>query len=152
MSNVKPKKPAAAASKVHASNPYANALELDPALEKEILDQGLVPRWINKKKFEQDGFHKAGWRPYKRQKQAAPGSIEAVFGNGLDGYVIRKDSILAVLPEEQRQNLRAYIDDRTKRQEDPMKAAKERIRSSFQEAGMDSVEVTDKYESDDEED
>jgi hypothetical protein len=121
---------------------YANPLQLDPALIAELKEQGLTPKWLNAKKIREDGFHRTGFRPYKRK--SAGGVAEELFGKDPDGFVRRKDSILGVKETEKVQQYRQLVRQRTLHQEDPMKNAARQIRKQFSEAGLES-KVHDKY-------
>lgn len=77
---------------------------LSPEVQAELEEQGLVGRFINAKKFQQNyGYHKSGWRLYKRDmsKNKKQGSMDFVHGSDPEGYIRRADLILAVKSKEE---------------------------------------------------
>lgn len=85
-----------------------DALKLDPQLQQELDNQGLIGRYVNIKKMsENGGWHHAGWRLYKRQK---PSEFESLIGASSDGLVRRgADLALAVKTKEEVADQRQYL-------------------------------------------
>lgn len=91
-------------------------LSLDPVLKAELEKKELAYRWINAKTFQENyGFHRSGWKPYKREiTQEKKGSLDFERGSDPEGYVRMGDLVLAVKPEEQQVRHREKLEAKRK--------------------------------------
>lgn len=91
-----------------ATNFGGDALQLDAELQEELASRGLVGRYVNIKKMQENGgWHSSGWRLYKRQK---PSEFESLLGSSSDGLVRRgADLALAVKTKEEVADQREYL-------------------------------------------
>lgn len=114
MSNSKQKKKveSEALGSMNAFDYQFNTVSLPKDLQDEMRSKGLEWRFINFHHLKQNGYHKTFWQPYKPDKKP-----EFVFGGefGQDpnGYVIRKDLILAVKPAEEAKKMRNMLKNKT---------------------------------------
>jgi len=129
MSNTpkKPSKPTAKAGKAPVSekettssflsefegeSPLGDMLSIPAALKKEIEDQGLAYKFINYKIYKESGMHKRGWKPYPIQ--SAPSGVQKLFGSSPEGYLVRGDCILAVIPTTWKNKIKEQIAQKNK--------------------------------------
>lgn len=75
-----------------------DGFEVPVWIQNDIRAAGFNFKWINKKKYYADGFHKRGWEPYKLSKEALESRGKDSRLNGFDpeGYFVRNDNILAI--------------------------------------------------------
>lgn len=125
-----------------------NILTVDPALKRELEEQGLAYRFVNAKKLkESHGYHRRNWVPYRRQStKPADGPIDFAYGVDPAGYIIRGDLILAVKPVEFARRQREQIDKRTQALTRHNKASAQEIQERAREAGLRDVVIQDGYE------
>ena len=78
-----------------------DATALPAELAEEMDRKGLIPRWINAKKYETNyGHHKSGWKVYRRDMKKGD-KIDPASGVDPDGYVRMRQSILAYMTKEE---------------------------------------------------
>ena len=123
-------------------------LQLDPELKKELEEQGLVPRWMSVKLLEQNGgFHKRGWRPYKRiSKDNTP--FSELFGKNADGYVRRNDMILGVKTKEEVEAHKRYLaqeNDRV-RTDRLVKSSRNEMQDYLRATGQENMRTVESYD------
>ena len=121
------------ANLVNPGDLQINALMLDDELAQELRAKGLTWRFINRKKWDSDGFHKSYWVPYKRESTP---SSSSVFSAGADGYTRRGDMILAVKTEEAQAVHRARIRQKTSAQSNTTKIKTDEFRKMMSDAGI----------------
>lgn len=130
---------------------FGNVLALDPSLQAELDKKGLVPRWVNAKElYTNQGYHKRGWRPYKRDSGTLNAGMESFLGNDPEGIVRRGDSILAVKTKEEHARHKQVIESRAKRLKQAVSkqhaqqlrefAAESRVKTHIEEGYDDSGE------------
>lgn len=70
--------------------------DIDPELRRELESQNLYPRWISLQGLEQySGRNRAGWTPYRR-KTDTNNPHDILMGKNPNGYIMKKDLVLAV--------------------------------------------------------
>ena len=98
--------------KYNINDVFRDRFSLDDDLKKEIGSKGLEYRWINYKKYVENGnYHEWGWAVYKREKAADTASF--LLGNTPDGIIRRGDSVLAVRAKDICEKHRAHIRNKT---------------------------------------
>lgn len=123
---------------------YASALELDPALSKELDEQGLVGRWINSTEFQRSfGFHKSRWQPYKRKNKAV--GVTTTFAGDPEGHIRRGDLILAVKTKEEAKKQRLMLNHKADLYKGHAKTKADELRKAAREAGV-KTDVDESYE------
>lgn len=100
----------------------ANALDIPPGIQEELKSKNLEGRWINYKRYTDDGFfHKEGWIPYKPDKQDVSNGLH--YGNNVDGIIRRREMVLASRPSDVCESHREYLKEKTRRQNGRHKSA-----------------------------
>jgi hypothetical protein len=117
--------PTGAAPEAKRKNFFSqDILEIPPAIQAELDEQGLEGRWIDRMEFVGAGnFHKNYWTPYKRTAGASA-TMDLSYGNDPEGFIRRKSLVLAARPKELgddhrfslREKARRYHGDLRKRQ------------------------------------
>lgn len=131
-----------------ASNPrigsmpsfFRNKLDINPKLQKTLTEQGKEWRWINAKKFaENGGFHDNGWQPFKSQD---PDINEAfAFGIQTDGTMRRGDCLLAIRDKSMGEEHRAWLRERTDLQSGIQKTKTKELRDKAREGNLTVEEI-----------
>ena len=94
---------------------YTDFFAVDPKLRDELVSKGLEFKFIRSKKYLDDGgFHKQGYKPYKRDQSEKKDGNSFELGTDPEGYTRRGDLILAVKPKHLVEKDRAKIAARTK--------------------------------------
>jgi len=80
-----------------------SAFDVDPAIKKDLEAKGKTLRWINATEFTKSGgFNGKGWSPVRvadiESKVLAGSSMG--YGSTAEGFIIRKDMMLAQRPKE----------------------------------------------------
>lgn len=92
-------------------NFFRNKLALDPSLQESITKSGKEWRFINLKKFQENGnYHEWGWEIYRTTDTSTAQGF--MLGHNPDGIVRRGDAVLAVRPTEICEQHRAYLSDK----------------------------------------
>jgi hypothetical protein len=108
-----------------------NMLEIPADISNEIESKGLEARWINLKRFTEEGFHRRGWAPFKPEKVSEANGF--FFGNNPDGYIRRAELVLACRPKELGDSHRADL----RHKADRLKASVDvEYRRSMKESGF----------------
>lgn len=111
--------------------------DIPKAIKAELEAKGLVGRWINAKKYQDNyGFHKSGWKAHKTSPNARlAGSLD--FGDGIDaeGFIRRGDLVLATKSAEQQARHKATIDKKTAALSNFTKSAAEEVRKTLGDKG-----------------
>lgn len=108
-----------------------NMLEIPADLSKEMDGKGLEGRWINLKRFTEEGFHKRGWVPFKPEKVSETNGF--FYGNNPDGFIRRAELVLACRPKELGDQHRADL----KQKADRLKSSVDvEYRRSMKESGL----------------
>lgn len=132
-----------------------NLLAVDPELKAELDRKGLAYRFINAKQYQQNyGFHRTGWRVYKREATASSGSMDFSMGTDPEGYVRRGDLILAVKPKEMQEAHKQKIRAKTERYNNATKRNRENadvLRAMAKTGGLD-LTIEEGYGAEDSED
>lgn len=118
----------------------------------ELKSKGLAHRWIDVVELSKNhGSHKKGWAPYKFECKL-PGASNpfAVTAGQYEGYLVRRQLVLAVLPDAEAELLRARNKLRTKMQSDPVKMKRDEMRDYVKKSGLDSLVTGNEDMSDDE--
>jgi len=116
---------------------YSNPLKLPKDLEDELEKKGLVARFISAKElYKNQGYHKAGWIPYKKTCDTMKKS-ERDFHQGSDpeGIIRRGDCILAVKSKEEVQRHRAHLAAKADRYKDFNRKQADELRNIAREHG-----------------
>jgi hypothetical protein len=122
------------------TNDAGSLLRIDPAIVAEINKAGLAYRWISLKEFSQNGnFHKNDWMPYKSESLKKTAS-EFSWGSNPDGYLIRKEMVLAVKPKKLQEQHKARIKQRTLIQSQSSKQAAQELKKTLQGSGASVYE------------
>jgi hypothetical protein len=121
---------------------------------KELEDQDLAYKWLDIIDLNKSqGMHKRGWAPYKF-KTALPGSGNpfAVNSGQYDGYLVRKQLVLGVMPRQEANLLKARNQLRTKMQSDPVKLKRDELREMARQHGVNTkIESNEDMQDDDNE-
>jgi len=116
---------------------YSNPLKLPKELEDELDKKNLVPRFISAKElYKNQGYHKAGWRPYKRRYDTME-KPERDFHQGSDpeGIIRRGDCILAVKSKEEVQRHKRFLAVKAERYKDYNRQQADELRKIAKEHG-----------------
>ena len=101
-------KPVANTSQYPVIDPFGDRMRLDPALIKEITDQGLEYRFLDAKDLQESGgYHPRGWMAYTRK--GAPMATEFKVGTDPAGIIRRGTCVLGVRPVETGDRHRAEL-------------------------------------------
>lgn len=123
---------------------YESQLQVDPDVRKEIEDKGMVMRWINATELQKKhGFHRSGWKPYKREGKTTPDSI---FGGNPEGYICRGDLVLAVKPIEAQDRHRAILEYKANLYKSTNQEHAKKLRREAAQAGI-KMKIMEGYES-----
>jgi hypothetical protein len=96
---------------------FGNNQRIPEDVQADLDSQGLVGRWLNAKKlYDNQGYHKMGWVPYKR-KGPATGVSEFRTGSDPEGIVRRGDMILGVRTKAKNEEHKAYLKHKASVQE-----------------------------------
>jgi hypothetical protein len=92
----------------------ANKLSVPKHIAEAITASGNEFRWINYKKFVNDGaIHENGWIPYKADKAQLDSASSLMFGSNPDGIIRRGDCLLAIRSKDFCDQHRAWIKQKT---------------------------------------
>lgn len=128
-----------------AYSPSTDGTNIDPELARELVENGLVCRFINAKEYRRKGFHPSKWVPYKRTSRPRNG---ALFNVDPDGYTVNQDLILAVKPVDWNEAHRKYLQEKANRLVGAAQTeASDALRKSLAASGLKS-KVVDGYEDD----
>lgn len=116
------------------------ALDIDVELKQELDDLGFACRWINYKYYKEHGFHKNGWKPFRRQSRP---SGDAMYVVNPDGYMIRNDLILAVKPKSYVEVHRRKLRDKTRFQAQTQKNKKAEMEQFARDSGLGAKVIDD---------
>lgn len=137
------------------SNSIDTALETDyfyvsPEIVREIKSKGMVHRWINAKKLQDNyGFDRRQWKPYKKNEGASVTS-NSFGGTDSEGYIRRGDLILAVRPQAVNDRVASEIRRKNGNlQKSQQKVAAEEMRQSLKESGVAGIKVHEGYDEND---
>jgi hypothetical protein len=118
-------------------------LRVDPKIKKELAEKGFACRWISLREYQTNGnFHKQDWTPYK-VSAGAKGPGEFASGTNPEGYIVRKELVLAVRPLEAHNAHKAQIRRRTASQSQIQKVAAQKLRETL---GQSGAKVYEGYE------
>jgi len=120
----------------------ASMLDLDKELAIELKELGLVPRWINAKKYALHGFHKSKWVPYKRESVAIASNL---YVTAADGLTTKQDLVLAVKPAEWNLAHKKYLAKKAGNLKKSAETKAQDIRAFATDKGID-IKVHDGYE------
>lgn len=113
---------------------YGNKLEIPKALSEEIKKKGYVYRFINIKKFKEDGgVHRSYWRPYVPEITTVQ---DDVYGRSPEGYVTRGDCVLAVRSLAQNTSHKEYLHRKNLAYRSYNKTAKEELQKMLDGSGL----------------
>lgn len=120
------------------TNYQANLLDIPAEIKAQLIAKGLEGRWINYKRFVDDGnFHKEGWVPFKSESP-----VSGVFGGtNPDGLVRRKELVLACRAKEICESHRAF--NRDKLDKAKKKSAARELRDLARSGGLRTTVVDD---------
>lgn len=137
-------------SSVTGDSEFGNPLALSPEILKELEDQHLVGRWVNAKQlYEMQGYHKNGWRPYKRKADGTLGTQEFSTGKDPEGIIRRGDCILAVKTESEVATHRGKLQAKADRYKNFKKQKAQEMREFAKEHGIKTrIDEEDEYEDD----
>lgn len=96
-----------------ANDPFE--FEVDKKILAEFKEKNLAHRWISRASLVQNRGDHRGWVPYKTEvkKNTAAGSLDFQYGIDPEGYISKKDLVLAVRPNEVHQTSKRRIAART---------------------------------------
>lgn len=127
-------------------------LDIPKDCKDELTAKGLSHRWIDIVELSKNqGIHKKGWAPYKFEC-SLPGSANP-FGQQagkFDGYLVRRQLVLGVLPKAEAELLRARNQLRTKMQSDPVKMKRDELKEMARQAGVSTKVESNEDMADDE--
>ncbi len=113
---------------------YASALDLDPALQKELKEKGLKARWINAIEYKKNyGFNKSRWSPYKRESVV---TASGLYDKDAEGYTRRGDLILATKTVEEHKRQRQMLNQKASLYKGHNAAKAEELRNFTKQAGI----------------
>ncbi len=118
----------------------ANILELDEQLRDELTKKGLSFKWINFQDFKSKGVNSLGFIPYKRESKAP--LAELLQTGAPDGYTVKGDLILAVMPKSEHAELKAEMKWRAQRGERYQEEAGAELAESLRRSGIKSKVIT----------
>ena len=116
-------------------------LDIPNECKKELDSKGLVARWVDIVELNKNqGTHKRGWAPYKFDCKL-PGASNpfAVNAGQYDGYLMRRQLVLAVMLKEEQARNKTRVQLRTRMQADPAKLKKEEMKEYLRAGGLDSI-------------
>jgi hypothetical protein len=124
-----------------------NLLVLDSKLKSELESKGLVHRWVNKKEYLDKGnYHNSGWIAYLPDTDAGAGRHDFMVGRSPEGYIQRKDLILAVKTVGAAARQKERIKAKTKTAQAFMKQEASEMRARMKDAGVKGAKVHEGYE------
>jgi hypothetical protein len=141
-------KPKGPTNYAQTPNFFKNKLNIPEDVATELASKQLEGRWINYKKYVDDGnSHDKGWAVYRAPKRETTDTL--VFGTSPDGIIRRGDSVLACRPLSQGNEHRAWLQYRAKAQASGFrKSAAEELRQMARDASVDA-EIVEGYEEND---
>jgi len=116
-------------------NKAKSMLDIPEACQKELDAAGKEARWIDVVELKKNhGWHKREWAPHKftclGKSEANPfGASEGMY----DGYLIRKQLVLASKDANKAQARRSYVQMRSKLQSNPGKTTTEEFKKFIKE-------------------
>jgi hypothetical protein len=140
---------------VNHSDVFANPLDIDPQLKNLIADKGFSIRFINYKQFvDMGGTHEAYWRPVSRKELKEWGydmmdTHSFISGSDPDGFIRRKDLILAVRTKELNEKHKAYLRQEAQSRSNLEKRHAEELRDQVRRSGLNAT-VSEGYEDEEE--
>lgn len=122
---------------------FANRLQLDSKIKKDLADKGLDYRFLNAAEFRANGgTHHSHWKPYKPDPK-----LEALVN--AEGIIARGDLILGVRPKKVTQAHRAFLAEKNGRYLGYSKEKAAEMRKDAARAGVsDQVKIHEGYEDD----
>lgn len=93
----------------------ASVLDVDPVLGAYLKKKGFTFRWVNAKKYKNDGgFNANGWRALKMESipSEVRTAVGLTFGTSAEGYLTRNDLVLAIRTEEKHAQHKALLKQR----------------------------------------
>lgn len=127
-------------------------LDVPKECKEELKSKGLAHRWLDIVELSKNqGTHKKGWYPYKFDCKL-PGSANPFGQNAgqYDGYLVRRQLVLGVLPQAEADLIKARNQLRTKMQSDPVKMKRDELKEMARQAGV-STKVESNEDMSDEE-
>lgn len=120
---------------------------VDAGVKRDIEKQGMVCRWINAKKLQENyGFDRRQWKPYKKATDSIASS-NSFGGTDSEGFVRRGDLILAVRPKALQDKYSEQISNKNKSlQKVHQKQAAAEIKQKLQESGTRGIKVLEGYD------
>jgi len=80
---------------------------------EELKKKGLEARWIDIVTLKRNhGYHKQDWKPYKFESLSSEKN-PFIDNNAFEGYLVRKQLVLAAKPMEEAEAQRRYVKHRT---------------------------------------
>jgi len=122
-------------SEYEFGNKAKSMLDIPEDCAKELEASGLEGRWVDVVELKKNhGWHKREWTPFKfkclGQSAVNPfGASEGLY----DGYLIRKQLVLAAKTKEKADSRRAYTKMRAKMQSNPGKTSIEEFKKFIHE-------------------
>ncbi len=130
-----------------------SVLEVPKECKDELKSKNLAFRWIDILELgKNQGIHKKGWAPYKFDCKL-PGSANP-FGQHAgqyEGYLVRRQLVLGVLPQAEADLIKARNQLRTKMQSDPVKLKRDELQQMARQHGVSSKIESNEDMADDEE-
>jgi hypothetical protein len=115
-------------------------IDIPADCKKELEAAGLEARWIDLVQYKKNyGFHKREWAPFKFNCLSAANNPFVENAGQFDGYLIRKQLILAAKPVEKAEARRKYNEARTKMQSNPGKTSQEELLRALQGSGLEKT-------------
>jgi hypothetical protein len=134
-----------------------NLLTVDPELAQFLQQEGYAYRWLNLKRYLQDGnSHRSGWVAYQLADETISairgGTISFRYGISPEGYIVRNDLVLGVKPIELQEAHRRKLSEKNRRQSAAVQQEHaDKLREMVKESGVRArVEVG--YDGDDSDD
>lgn len=125
-----------------AEDIFGDATKLDPPLQAELKEQGLVGRFVDAKQlYQMNGYHKNGWMPYKRKAAGTMGLSDFKYGTDPDGIVRRGSLILAVKTADAHRKHKLLLEHRAARYKAVQKNEADAMRAFQQDRQIDSQVV-----------
>lgn len=119
--------------------------------KKELKSKNLAHRWIDIVELKKNlGFHKQEWQPYKFEclTNQIKNNPFADSASGYEGFLLRKQLVLAVKTAEEANNQRNYIKFKNNMQANPGQKAVDQFKEF---AGKDSGMKVEGWDNKDEE-